>query len=122
MADNKEGFGNAFKREHRKTQTPFILIESPGKLFHYACSTANQKFLWVKLPCACLPEVYTRACTLRCGVSLSLSIKSERVVLVSPSAFTLHLPISILNDGLFLSSLWLMMSNPKILSNTVFVF
>ncbi len=39
----------------------------------------------------------------------------------SLSTFTLHLPISIPNDGLFLNRPWLMMSNPKIPSNTVFV-
>lgn len=46
---------------------------------------------------------------------------AQRAICSSLPTFTLHLPISILNDGLFLSGPWLMMSNPKIPFNTVFV-
>lgn len=46
---------------------------------------------------------------------------AQRAIRSSLPTFTLHLPISILNDGLFLSGPWLMMSNPKIPFNTVFV-
>lgn len=47
--------------------------------------------------------------------------QSVRVICSSLSTFTLHLPISVLNNWLFLNRPWLMMSNPKIPSNTVFV-
>lgn len=47
--------------------------------------------------------------------------QSAWVICSNLSTFTLHLPISILNDGLFLNGPWLMMSNPKIPSNTMFV-
>lgn len=97
-------------------------------LFHSGCAMANQELLWLKSPSACLSMACMRLFTRWSGISHSSSTMSKcpvaqcvRAMCSSLPTFTLHLPISILNDGLFLNGPWLMMSNPKIPSNTVFV-
>lgn len=95
-----------------------------SNLFH--SSWAKQELLCLKSPTACLSMACMRLSTSWSGIShwsstMSRCPVAQRVIRASLPTFTLHLPISILNDGLFLSGPWLMMSNPKIPFNTVFV-
>lgn len=106
-------------------RTVHFHFKTQATLFHYACAIVNQELLCLKLPSPCLPVVFTRSS----GISHSPSTMSKRVPWISPCEwyfkaylpFAPHLPVAILNDGLFLNRPRLMMSNPEIPSNTVFV-
>lgn len=103
-------------------------FKTQATLVHCDCAMVNQELLCLKLPSACLPMVYMRVFTRSSGISTQrqqwarVSLHFAWAIRWSPSTFALHLPISVLNDRLFLNRPWLMMSNPKIPSNTVFAF
>lgn len=111
-----------------RTKQLLFYFKTQATLVHCDCAMVNQELLCLKLPSACLPMVYMRVFTRSSGISTQrqqwarVSLHFAWAIRWSPSTFALHLPISVLNDRLFLNRPWLMMSNPKIPSNTVFAF
>lgn len=110
-------------------ELPFY-FKTQATLSHHGCAMVNQEPLYLKVPSACLPVAYMRVFSRWSDISHSSSTMSNRTspssvrvwaIRSSLSTLTLHLRTSIPNDGLFLNRPWLLMSNPKIPSNTVFV-
>lgn len=64
---------------------------------------------------------YTRLFKYWSGISHYSSTTCKCSCACGLPTFTLHLPVSTLNDSLFPNSSWFMMSNPKIPSKTLFV-
>lgn len=64
---------------------------------------------------------YTRLFKYWSGISHYSSTTCKCSCACSLPTFTLHLPVSTLNDSLFPNRSWFMMSNPKILSKTLLV-
>lgn len=104
-------------------------FNTPATLSHYACAMLNQELLCLKITlCSPSSGLHESLCSFKWYLPLVVNNEQalvprlgERATRSSLSTFTLHLPISILNDGLFLNGPWLVMSNPKIPSNTVFL-
>lgn len=111
------------------TQQNSHFILNPWLLFfHCGYAMVNQELLSLKPPSACLSMACMRLLMKWSGISRESSTSSKCpvarclwAICSSLPTFTLHLLISILNDELFLNGPWLMMSNPKIPSNAVFV-
>lgn len=95
--------------------------EAPAVFSQHRCALLNQELLRLKSPSACRSMAYTRLFKYWSGISHYSSTPCKCSCACSLPTFTLHLPVSTPNDSLFPNSSWLMMSNPKILSQTLFV-
>lgn len=94
---------------------------SPCCFSQHRCALLNQELLCLKSPSACCSMAYTRLFKYWSGISHCSSTTCKCSCACSLPTFTLHLPVSTLNDSLFPNRSWFMMSNPKILSKTLLV-
>lgn len=94
---------------------------SPCCFSQRRCALLNQELLCLKSPSACRSMAYTRLFKYWSGISHHPSTTCECSRARRLPTFTLHLPVSALNDSLFPNSSWFLMSNPKIPSKTLFV-